>query len=1720
MATKTRALRVKFYNPTTLAERSIPQGYLNAVAGTGKKITSKVGSGSCKIPMDELAKLSGSYTTIQMHDIAVVYNINGAETEEIASFHIRSQKVTGGSYGQPTYVSLSGPDELYAVGKTRHYLNIGKEYTGTVMNHNGQGQSSAGWPFIYLDHGDTDLDTEGMTGVFWPKWTLKKDQSLHTGEVHLKLNNTYETSKAAEDKWAIGDDISIVWQFSPYGQHTTSVINVQTAAEHGEDEYYWVTIADPMTPKKADDNEGGSGPRWYPTFSSTIFKGDPVSIQMQSGLWHTTRIAHDARYNGFYIEEAAPDDILAGANFKWWNSREPNNTNDIALITDNLDGWTLNGTASSKGSFHVVDTKGADILTMLMKTAEATNDYFYTSRGASGPTAPSRTLEWKTSSPFSNLELLDPTSYADASTKLASGTYGMIHSISKISRDLPVSVVVPKGGANDDVNVQWGLGNCTESPAAGLSRLFGISTGVPTMTRTYSNGRWAITNTDAAVSVEEYHEFEDVYPRSTSSNSIIEAANILQARCALMLYNRQTTENVYDVTTVLPDGVEIAPGQTIFLTHNDSEWAVSGLVYIAEYEHFVTNSGKLKGVRQTRMQLSTDGPYPRDTGATAVAKGIKSGISSSGFGVGTGGLGGGNPEEGTPADPPPEISVETSIPSGALTASGMDLSFVLNHGNGLAVSTNNVTLDVPTVNLSATSANAVDVNGHTHAIDSTADPISNPSELVATDANSRTGFAGLGIGQLATADELQLAANMSLIGERTISSTSGSINITPATDLRVDSDIVFVGSQALKTSSGNMFIQPGGDLYLDPSGSFIQTRQDMKAEGFTSGFLGNKWQITDAGDAQFRGIQADELRVKLFSADHTLVSLGSHYVSPGMGEVYDDTADVPSVGNSTTVTFYDDPVIGNAAIFRDGDKGFFRISDSTAGGLYYALVWGTLTNYSDNGDGSQDWTFTTGSLGAAVNGDTIPQGAVFVSWGLSGMGVWSVTTNDLGSGPYAQVQTWTGDNPWTASNRHVKVRLGDLSGVGLQSYGLFAGVNGTSGPRLLMTSAKAELHDIPIVLHQGVGDTSAHVRCYAMEFSSQSESGVHVNGDISAGPAGANLKRSTGTGSWYSHIDNDVDSPGTDYLYTTVNRGLEGASFDIGDLTEGAGPYMVKSLWTQHTTDDYYSVTLQLYDADYGYGNLTDEVEVFNSDMAASGVGCTTERELTNPQTATGAAWAAAHLIMKVYYNVAGGNEVIRIEPRVRPTGSGSYGSGPYIAIGDSPPEAYWVEGAAGYGIWMGRKSSDGTYAMRIGGNSLSTTVPSLTMSTGGIGLWAANDKNNAVIRLDPSGNAYIQNTLALNSSTGKLTAGNLVLNSSGIYQTPTTSSTWDINYAYGFKSGSDWTGGLYGKLNSGNNNMILQTQPITGYESEVLMYARGGSSLDAYIDLSAIENDGSGTAVSLRLDTADDDVVITAGEVYISDDARIEGGLHIGGVGWTAPTDGQLILNQGSVDTAILTCRSTDVTGMTTQGMGHTNNYFQLQKASPDTGGAWMRGAGEQDYAMWIQGSANTLGSSTPSTTTRAPMILRGSVDNATVGAAYPIVAWQNYTATQMVLMGDGQLYNNYATTMTTYDDEDDALLLREFEYAISPDTVLQRSFDQFVDRNGTNLKRLGVMNEHGFVSHQKMTMLKIGAITQHADKLSKLEDLVRDQGKLIDILLAKLGMTNNPGTIIENTA
>jgi hypothetical protein len=135
-------------------------------------------------------------------------------------------------------------------------------------------------------------------------------------------------------------------------------------------------------------------------------------------------------------------------------------------------------------------------------------------------------------------------------------------------------------------------------------------------------------------------------------------------------------------------------------------------------------------------------------------------------------------------------------------------------------------------------------------------------------------------------------------------------------------------------------------------------------------------------------------------------------------------------------------------------------------------------------------------------------------------------------------------------------------------------------------------------------------------------------------------------------------------------------------------------------------------------------------------------------------------------------------------------------------------------------------------------------------------------------------------------------------------------------------------------------------------------------------------------------------------------------------------------------------------------------------------------------------------------------------------MVVRNQFSGNAMIIRADGHIHSNYGTAMTVFDKEDDDLILRELEYQIAPENILQRGMDRFINRNGDNLRRLGITQDGKMMDNNLLAMLQIGAITQHGDKLRQLEDKIAAQGELIIALLEKLGMGNNPGTIIENTA
>jgi hypothetical protein len=1527
-------IRVKFFNPTTLVSKDVPApGYLLGQSGSQKVITSKVGNGQVQIAISELAKLTGTYTFPATHDIATVYVMNAGVEEKIGSFVIRSIRLTKAKFGQPSFITLSGPDMLYYLGKKRHYLNIGDEYNTVTAD----AVTQIGEKYVYLDHGDRE--NEGMTNVEWPKWTLIKAQSLHSGETEMRFWHDVETAKPAAEQWAVGDDIYIVWQITTQQTFRTSITAIDEGTPGG---YYTVTIAEPME-HKADIEEGDHTPeKYYPCFMPHVWKGDPISIQMDNGAWHTTRVSVDARYNGLKLEEGPTDTISIGNAIKWWNAREPNTVDDIDTIIGSAASWTSSSAASSKGSGHFVDPKGSDVLGLLMTTAEATGDHFYAAQ--SGASTPENSLDWITSSPFTGLTLVEPATYLDGETKRAGGAHAFVHELSQETRDLPITRVVPVGGVNDEVNFDYNIGHAVETPAAGLLARHGI-TALDTMTKEYVNGVWRIRNASSAVEVEEMFSWGDIMPKSISPSSIIEAAEILQARGALVLHNRREAGNKYNVTTVLPNGHEINVGEKIYLTYNDSEWDISELLYISEYEHFVVPNGDFAGMRQTRMVLSSDAPYARVTGATAVAGALKSarGSGQSGFNIGSGGLGGGpGGANDEPSSPQELVSVAASTPTGALTIDGQELTFLINHTDGLDVSGTTVQMTVPTVDLSVSSTNAVAAGGHTHAIDNTTDGDSNPSTIMAVDSNGRMAVSGLGIGT-----------------------------------------------------------SPGSDNII------FHQNSDAEGEGWTSGRLGAQWGIdTQLGHIDARSAYFDELHVTLFTADETLVTAGTHWVTPGMGKFSREWT-IPAVSSSTTVYLWDSEALPDSPLFRNNSKVMIQVRDTTGAGITLAFVWGTLTSYSDESGNEQSWTFTTGSLGAAVGGNTVPAESVCLGFGLSGQGFHAIETNDLAGSPYTKIATWV-NNPWTAGNITEHVRLGNLNGLANlgEEWGLYVGVAPT-GPRAVLSDTRFELYDVGLTMYAGTAET-AHITLFAVEFNTDVTTAIAPNATISE----ANTTLVGASRHAAVADDPTVGQPDADWVHN--DNGSSGTMWlELENIDDALTEMSVEAYCgISGFTNDFCTLRVQLFKADQTSA-LTNEIQIINERATA---GLVTSWFSDIDTTATQIEWNAARARFRWIYNIGSGagDEVMTITPS----------AGMDIIVADS----------------------------------------------------ASFSSGRAITYTDSSGNEMA---------------------------------------------------GIYGRYNAGINYLKLVANPIASYESDVALTATGGASLDGYITLRAQEDEGNGTIVSLLLDTADDIANFTAGVVYCGSDLTVLSGAEIGSSAHS-PASGQLLLDQGSGDGVILEMLSSDVTGMGGQGMAHANAYGEFLKADGNTGGLVIRGGSESTSALWLIGSADTGTSvGTPTTSTTGPVNISGRVDDTFVGSGNVVMTIRNASSTRWLIAADGEVWNDYATTMSTYDGEDDDIILRQFERVISPSTILERSFDQFVDDNDDALVRLGIIASSGsrFVSQQKLNMLKIGALTQHGNTIREQADTIREQADEIAYLRTEiasikrlLGFRKNDGTILEN--
>jgi len=194
-----------------------------------------------------------------------------------------------------------------------------------------------------------------------------------------------------------------------------------------------------------------------------------------------------------------------------------------------------------------------------------------------------------------------------------------------------------------------------------------------------------------------------------------------------------------------------------------------------------------------------------------------------------------------------------------------------------------------------------------------------------------------------------------------------------------------------------------GDLTFD-TGANIES-SDYVAE--TTG-----WQITEAGDADFRSIYADALVVQAFTAEVAQALAGEDFLTKSVTLLEEDYT-VPSSGTTgELIKVKDLQGISGIAAFEQDDWLRMRVVDAGAGLTVYD-VYAKVTNVGAISNGVQEYTVTIDHVDSGGVGQKINAGSVVLDYGQSGdyfieRSVLNRTTaGDYNRVPYDRIVQWT-----------------------------------------------------------------------------------------------------------------------------------------------------------------------------------------------------------------------------------------------------------------------------------------------------------------------------------------------------------------------------------------------------------------------------------------------------------------------------------------------------------------------------------------------------------------------------------------------------------------------------------------------------------------------------------------------------------------------------------------
>lgn len=351
-------------------------------------------------------------------------------------------------------------------------------------------------------------------------------------------------------------------------------------------------------------------------------------------------------------------------------------------------------------------------------------------------------------------------------------------------------------------------------------------------------------------------------------------------------------------------------------------------------------------------------------------------------------------------------------------------------------------------------------------------------------ARANSAFGAAALDALLAGADYNTGVGVNALGLLTTGDRNTVIGVNTLNGITTTSQNVAVGfySGTQKYGSGDWVTGLADSVYLgayatasaDSATNEIVVGYNAVGRGSNSVVLGND----SIQDTYLKGtVYADELNVKVFTADLEQALAGGQIITKSVAILYSDFT-CPAASGVTTLYVEDLPSAADMNVFVSGDQVVIRSFSRAAGTLTIGNCVGVVTAPDTSPSGYQSWTFTRNAgadAGGMAGATVVSAGALALDYGTTGNGFYQVDAVDGAYGansPYAQIVTWA-TSPILA-NQTVRARFGKLDGLtgGSGEFGMLAGTYAaTNGQYFRASNSAFELHGIDLSLWDGATKT-------------------------------------------------------------------------------------------------------------------------------------------------------------------------------------------------------------------------------------------------------------------------------------------------------------------------------------------------------------------------------------------------------------------------------------------------------------------------------------------------------------------------------------------------------------------------------------------------------------------------------------------------------------------------